>query len=758
MISAQSSRVKAIRAAILGLFVILAALYTLTIPLGEAYDEWAHFAYVRHVVNHGRIPASGQRLLPEIGWDATHHPPLYYLIGALATQGIDMTDNLRPRVNPHLPDGYTLNAYIQGPEHRWPWSGSVLGMRVVRGVSLVMGALTVLLTYHIGRRLAPDRPHIALGAMAIVALMPQFLFTSSIITNDIPIALLAAIATLLSVRLLQSPCFRDLILLTLTTLAAILTKATGVALLPAAMTVLIVVAARSGVASSVRRRLAFVAGGALLLCGAAGGLFLWEAWNAFLHGHHSSVSGAVTKIILPLIRAGAGQRGSLLAWDILPAGLGYTYQTFWAAFGMGNIPADGAFYVAMTIVNLLAGLGVALAIRRRNGAMRKSLLALGIIAFWTLIPPMFIILASRLFFVAPGRYVMSLAPIVAIVQALGLAELAPRNRQAVTLATYVSLLLAFAIAVPWLYIRPAYHWAERINQSRLEEVAQPLEFRFGDGLALVGYRLATQTARPGGNAEIVLYWKCLEQMQEDYTISVQLLDPNFVFYGGVQSFPGRGTQATSLWKPGEIIEDRYLIRIGDDLAAPTFAMIQVKAFQHETHSYLPVSTPYGEVSGGAAIFGRQRVVAPETQPVTTSRSPQAVFGEAISILGHDVEGTVRPGSQLTVTLDWRSLAPVDYDYTVFAHLLDKSGQIVAQADGQPLAGRYPTSLWEPGDGVRDVHLLTVPSDLPEGPAHLAIGLYRLETLQRLVATDGAGRPLEANQFLIPIQIGRGSSP
>jgi hypothetical protein len=50
-----------------------------------------------------------------------------------------------------------------------------------------------------------------------------------------------------------------------------------------------------------------------------------------------------------------------------------------------------------------------------------------------------------------------------------------------------------------------------------------------------------------------------------------------------------------------------------------------------------------------------------------------------------------------------------------------------------VGGNYPTSAWQPGDVVEDVHLLPVSGDLkiPRG----SIGLYRLDTGERL-SIDG----------------------
>ncbi len=739
-------------AIVLALFVAIALSYTLVIPLGEGYDEWAHFAYIRYLVNEAKIPASGQRLVPEVAWDATHHPPLYYLFGALATSGIDMSDNLRPRTNPYLADGYTLNAYIQGPEHEWPWRGSVLGMRVARGVSLVMGALTVLLTYHIGRRLAPERGEIALAAMAIVALMPQFLFTSSIITNDIGIALFTTLAAFLAVRFVQAPSFKDVGLLILTTLAAMATKANGIALLPAVVMLLGGMVFVRGGSLSRAQRVALVVGAVVLLVGALGFLVVWESWNTYLQGHHSSVFGALTHYILPAILGGAEQRGQILAWDLLPEGLRYTYQTFWAAFGMGNIPADPAFYVAITVINLLALVGIVLCVRRRPGATRQGLAALAVIALWTLVPPVFLILSSHITDVAPGRYLMSLAPIVAIVHALGLAELASSRWERHVLGAYVSALLVFAVAVPWLYIRPAYTYSRRVSLAQVEQLAQPLEFRFGEELALVGYRLPEEAARPGEIVEITLYWQCLAEMAEDYTLSVQLLDPDYVFYGGVSAYPGRGNEATSLWKPGEVIEDRVPVRIGDDFPAPAYAQVKVEVYGPGAEAPLPLVTPRGPIVNGAAIFGRLPVVADDPPLRISHRPAEAVFGEALALVEHSVEGAPEPGAELTLSLRWRALASVAHDYTVLVHLLDQNGEKLAQADGPPLAGRYPTSLWRPGEELLDVHRLTIPADAVAEGYWIAVGLYRPESLERLAAVDADGNLLAHNAYMIRIEV------
>ena len=116
---------------------------------------------------------------------------------------------------------------------------------------------------------------------------------------------------------------------------------------------------------------------------------------------------------------------------------------------------------------------------------------------------------------------------------------------------------------------------------------------------------------------------------------------------------------------------------------------------------------------------------------------------AIELIGYSFQGGVnQPASaQLSpqLTLFWQALTRLPSDYTVFLHLRDGAGVTVAQRDGMPVEGSYPTSRWQPGETVIDPITLSLPENLPAGNYQFYVGLYRLETLERLaVANDLSG--------------------
>lgn len=135
------------------------------------------------------------------------------------------------------------------------------------------------------------------------------------------------------------------------------------------------------------------------------------------------------------------------------------------------------------------------------------------------------------------------------------------------------------------------------------------------------------------------------------------------------------------------------------------------------------------------IIGEQRAVIYRVRywPYVETAAPQtptsAVYGESISLLGYELTAEANP----TLTLYWQSVQPVAESYDVFIHIVDETGQIVAQADTAPVATLAPTNRWQVGDIIRDEHTFTRPPDLPTGMYTIRVGFFLRETGQRLTA-------------------------
>lgn len=121
------------------------------------------------------------------------------------------------------------------------------------------------------------------------------------------------------------------------------------------------------------------------------------------------------------------------------------------------------------------------------------------------------------------------------------------------------------------------------------------------------------------------------------------------------------------------------------------------------------------------------------QPTPADRDPRqaVVFGDFARFRGHALDDIrLWPGRELTLALFWEATDVATQDYSIFVHLRDGAGNLIANWDGPvglDAAGRYySTLLWEPGEFIRDERLLRIPKNVDPSAVDspgLWIGIY-----------------------------------
>ena len=136
-----------------------------------------------------------------------------------------------------------------------------------------------------------------------------------------------------------------------------------------------------------------------------------------------------------------------------------------------------------------------------------------------------------------------------------------------------------------------------------------------------------------------------------------------------------------------------------------------------------------------------------TTPANVVPSPPTEYapagytlGEAVKLLGYRLGAAdARPGGSIDLILYWEGLRPLEASYQVFNHLYD--GTMWGQQDGTPGCALRPTTLWEPGRVVRDEYTIPIDPATPPGDVPLWVGMYRLDTGERLPVRDPNGVPI-----------------
>ncbi len=149
-----------------------------------------------------------------------------------------------------------------------------------------------------------------------------------------------------------------------------------------------------------------------------------------------------------------------------------------------------------------------------------------------------------------------------------------------------------------------------------------------------------------------------------------------------------------------------------------------------------------------APFGEPLRVATLSRPPDVSRTPLSpdhpldiTVGNVITLAGYDAPERLAPGDPLRLALYWQMEDLVERDFKVFVHLFAPEGALVAQSDVVPVGWSYPTTAWQPGETIRDVHLILLDGDLPRGDYRVLVGMYDPETGARLPLRDAQGTPL-----------------
>ena len=108
------------------------------------------------------------------------------------------------------------------------------------------------------------------------------------------------------------------------------------------------------------------------------------------------------------------------------------------------------------------------------------------------------------------------------------------------------------------------------------------------------------------------------------------------------------------------------------------------------------------------------------------------FGEQIALVGYERTWGASEDRALYVSLYWQAIDRMRQDYSVFVHLLDESGQRIAQSDLllSDSQGRM-TSMWESDQASRTLHRLESPSLIELKKLYVQAGVYVVDSMERL---------------------------
>lgn len=692
-------------------YIVLALIYSVVVPLAETPDESEHFNYLQHIAFTGNLPVM-QPVREENATLEAHQPPLLYLVGAALTSPIEMdaADNLPENscFSFEPDDNGRQQAYLHRVEEWPPQRGVYQVFQVMRWLSVVLGAVTVWLAYKIGQQVLPGDGRLPILAAALLAFNPQWIHITASLNNDVPTTMLGAAIIYLSIEGGKNPHQRTFAGLGILLGLGFLTKFALLAFWPIPFLAAIVPYVDRNLRATqraIRTHLPSLTAHLLLLTILPLLIADWWYWRGFaLHGDPLlwevtlAAKGTVIARTTPFTLADLGEF------------LVTHFQSYWLWFGWLNVKGPGWLYWLFLLVVLTAVIGFfKLLLRRHLTVNWWAVLFCGL--------GMAAIYASLLQYIQTinwtgyqGRLAFAAAAPIAVLLALGLVSL---RQKWLDTAVAGSFFLVSLFAVPFI-ILPAY------PRPHIYQPAPDLTrtcLRFESGLQVEAIDLPDEV-KPGQPLPVTLYGFGLETSDVAQTVLVELV-------GWEDEILGHAETDLS-WHVGDVVSDTVFLSVSDSL--PTRGLVRLSMPDQTATSATgrPLVLPL--------VVDSVKVAPARPYQPDPAFQTNIQFGDVLKLVGYDLREETG-----NVTLYWQALAPMTNDFTTFVHLLDEEGNLVAQDDSQPGHGRYPTSIWEPGEFVADT------KSLPMLEGQIVVGVYLFETLERLPALDDNGEPMAHNQ-------------
>jgi 4-amino-4-deoxy-L-arabinose transferase-like glycosyltransferase len=755
--SARERLLRAIRehrhfALLLAIFVLMGILYSLTTPFFEASDELWHYPMIKRFADGEGLPVQDPET--ETEWrQQGGQPPLYYVLMAAPTFWVS-TDDLSElqRYNPHSYIGRAdrrgnRNIIIHTEREHFPWQGTVLAVHMIRILSVLLQSLTVLGIYLLSLEIMSDNRELALVAASLTAFVPMVLFISASVNNDNLIVPIATWTVLLLVRLVKyGPSQRRLLVIALLLGLGGISKMSGPGLLPLSLVVIAVVARHR------RDRGLLLQGGALMVASflLISGWFYWRNWKLYFDPSGWSV----------WLRFGHGAREEL-PWLKVLREWGSFRDSYWALFGGVNVQVHEWIYSLLDLLVLIALAGLALSLIRiwrgsvlggAHGETRRVWALLWVPLLWLVLIIVGLFVWTSLIEASQGRLIFPATGSVSLLLAYGLSQWVPRHRHGALAASLAGGFLAFALACPFVYIMPTYRPPAPLSAAEVPHDLPRHDVVFGDQMQLLAGGVGPGPYYLRDRVPVTLCWQGSREMDRDWSVFIHLFGWKGRKLGQADIYPTLGLRPTSFWKPGDVYCDTYDLPLKKEGHVPVLARVEVGLYDYASADMerLPPLSPIGEVMGHVVV-GQIKVIPRRWPPYEPSHPAGYSLGELATLVGYDLDKQVRAGEELDCTLYWRVEQLVSANYTVFSHLLGPDGQLWGQLDSQPLRGYYPTSAWGVGEVIRDEYDIPVQRDAPPGQYQLEVGMYLLDTGERLPVSE-KDSPTDSRVLLGPVEV------
>ncbi|MEM7343796.1 MAG: hypothetical protein AAF485_06105 [Chloroflexota bacterium] len=602
---------------LIGLYVVIAIAHASLAPLTTGPDELAHYEYANFIANQGRLPLDFSER--ETASYKSDQPPLYHLVASIPAAWVDSTGPpFLKRVNDHDRRQLierTRHAWglYNTEDEQWPYRAEILRWQIGRWVAILFGVATIWLTFIIAREIFAELHYkkagpFALGSAAIVAFVPRFMLTGSMLNYETTLAFFSALFLWWLLRIARRISTSEISAPTWSTLlysGGLLGIFAGLSITAKLSALILPVEIVFGLGLIVRYQgWGWIAWIRWVFAAAIGTLLAVSWWFGFIAYQFNTVAeeGWWVGILRPLIAADGSdattnrilslltnqEAGFVAPIENLDSGPPWEwatifFRTFWVV-GIEDILPLGWFGLIIALsLSLLATWGVIKIWRSaepshspqsdelnpKHNVARKhlllSLLLLHCVAPFVL-PLIRYAITFSLSDTAQGRHILfSAAPAIAILLILGFTtalQALSNNTRFNWLQWQDSysflpavFLLGWSLTQLWV-MTWAYNPLLPVQAkaaSTVSAIAHPARQPINDAITLLGHTSEIDPAKQ--LIQVDLFWEATSISPVDYLTDVALVDTQGEQQARWLGYPAAGRYPTRAWDVGDVVRD-----------------------------------------------------------------------------------------------------------------------------------------------------------------------------------------------------------
>ena len=251
--------------------------------------------------------------------------------------------------------------------------------------------------------------------------------------------------------------------------------------------------------------------------------------------------------------------------------------------------------------------------------------------------------------------------------------------------------------------------------SNLPSDAVRLDAQFGD-VTLVGWRTLDEWdfVRNGWipvfeSYAVELFWQISEPTDTTYNFFLAYIDNGQRYDAidtpiGAVSFPATTTDE---WQTGRIYGEIISLRLDEDIPQAQSAQIRAGVWYWDEDGQI-VNVPRDNeeeniLIQNIAVFNNVTIPSVPDLPASDLN-----FGDLVALRSYELPETARSGETIQISFHWEAINNMRDDYRLFLHVVNESGEIVAQGDNRPVPDLFSYN-WMAGYPLYSELPLTMPS-------------------------------------------------